>query len=298
MPEATYHLSILHRHRAEDVLAEERNAPASTEEENQEPLPSSMTAIAAGLIMIFIGSIMSSNWARDTMINYAGFGLLLAGIAIFVLGTVGTASNKLKACLDQRAPAGVRVNPKVLSRRVWSIGIGIVLTVIGSIVGSCYAKETIMNYAGFGLQLSGIVFLVLGAFETARISANIYMCRSRANAKLGVKTHRSFWSQVQSYWKQFVTTHTLYNIAGIMAALSLLLFSLWQLDLIVSGPVWWTDGTVGWHWDGPGAYADTDFQCFLWKTTIGQAYDTLFLLIFISFILLFASVFFWHRQTD
>jgi hypothetical protein len=47
-------------------MAEEVKIPASNEENNQEPLPSSMTAIAAGLIMLFIGSIISSNWAKDT----------------------------------------------------------------------------------------------------------------------------------------------------------------------------------------------------------------------------------------
>jgi hypothetical protein len=51
----------------------------------------------------------------------------------------------------------------------------------------------------------------------------------------------------------------------------------------------------GWNWPGPGAYANDYFQCFLWKTTVGQAYDILFLMIFISFIVLFASAFFWPR---
>jgi hypothetical protein len=168
---------------------------------------------------------------------------------------------------------------------------------IGSIVGSCYPKETLMNYAGFGLQLAGIAFLVLGAFETARISANIYIRNKRVNEKLGVKG-KSFGERMRSFWKYLVTTHSLYNIAGIMVALSLLLFSLLQLDLIVSGPVWWSsEWGVGWSHPN-GAYADDYLKCFLWQTTIGQAYDTLFLLIFVSFMVLFVSVFFWRRRTD
>jgi len=87
----------------------------------------------------------------------------------------------------------------------------------------------------------------------------------------------------------------LYNLAGIMGAMSLLFFGIWQLDLIVSGPVWWSANGSGWSHPN-GAYADDYFQCFLWKTTIGQAYDTLFLLIFISFIVLFVSVFLWPRK--
>ena len=89
------------------------------------------------------------------------------------------------------------------------------------------------------------------------------------------------------------------NLAGIMVAMGLLFFSLWQLDLIVSGPVWWSSGVhgTGSGWSHPsGAYSNDYFQCFLWKTTIGQAYDTLFMLIFISFIILFASAFFWPRS--
>ena len=279
-------------------MDEEVNIPASTEEKNKEPLPSSMTAIAAGLIILFIGSVISSNWSRDTIINWVGFGMVLVGIGIFVFGIFGTATKALKAYLDQKASTGIKVNTaRLLIRRIWAVGVGIALVLIGAIVGSCYAKETLMNYAGFGLQMAGIAFLVLGAFETARISANIYMSSKCDSEMRGVKK-KSFWERARSFWKYLVTTRTLYNIAGVMAALSLLLFSLWQLDLIVSGPVWWSS-EYGAGWSHPnGAYADDSFQCFLWKTTIGQAYDTLFLLIFISFILLFVSVFFWRRRAD
>jgi hypothetical protein len=95
-----------------------------------------------------------------------------------------------------------------------------------------------------------------------------------------------------------VKTSAVLNLAGAMFALGLLFFSLWQLDLIVSGPVWWSSGSqgtgTGWSHVN-GAYSNDYFQCFLWKTTVGQAYDTFFLLIFISFIVLFASAFFWPR---
>ena len=102
-------------------------------------------------------------------------------------------------------------------------------------------------------------------------------------------------SRLRNSWRNMVKTSAIINLAGIMVATCLLFFSLWQLDLIVSGPVWWQaspDG-AGWSWAGPGAYSKDYFQCFLWKTTVGQAYDTLFMLIFISFIVLFASTFFW-----
>jgi hypothetical protein len=101
-------------------MDEEVNTPASTKEKNQEPLPSSMTAIAAGLIMTIIGSVISSNWAKETTINYVGFGMLLVGIGILVFGIFGTATKALKTCLDQKeASAGVKVDrPKTLFRSI------------------------------------------------------------------------------------------------------------------------------------------------------------------------------------
>jgi hypothetical protein len=113
-----------------------------------------------------------------------GFAMLLAGTGIFVLGIFGTAITTLKNRLDQKAiSTGIKVNnPRVLFRSVWLVGVGVVLAIIGCTVGNCYAKETIMNYAGFGMQLAGIALLVLGAFETARISANIYMNYELARA--------------------------------------------------------------------------------------------------------------------
>ena len=94
------------------------------------------------------------------------------------------------------------------------------------------------------------------------------------------------------------------NIVGIITAFFTqvfgILFGLWQLDLIVSGPVWWEASPtgMGWAWYGPGAYQRAYFQCFLWKTTVGMAYDVLFTIIFLSAvlpsILLFISIWYWE----
>ena len=152
------------------------------------------------------------------------------------------------------------------------------------------------------MLLAGTGVFVYGIFETARISAMGYLSSRRNNTcnedveDLALKKREKFSKRSRNFWNYLVTTRALLNIAGIMVAMGLLFFSLWQLDIIVSGPVWYQnlDGS-GWSWPGPGAYSNDYFQCFLWKTTIGQAYDTLFLLIFISFIVLFASAFFWPR---
>jgi hypothetical protein len=91
----------------------------------------------------------------------------------------------------------------------------------------------------------------------------------------------------------------LLNVAGVIAAFALALcmffFGIWQLDLIVSGPVW----SYGWKAPAP-RYADQYFQCFLWKTSIGRAYDTLFLILFLSvllpLLLLFVSLWTWEED--
>jgi hypothetical protein len=278
-------------------MDEEVSTPASIKERHHEAFPSSMTTIAAGLILAVIGSIIGSNWEKGTTINYVGFGMLLTGMAIFVVGLFGTVATAVKTHLDQKEKlTGIQIcKPRILFGSIWSMGAGIALVIVGSILGSSFEKESMMNYSGFGLQLAGIAVFVLGTFETVRISANIYVNNQQANNMLGVEANIDLLKRVRSFWHNVVTTRTLYCIGGIMTAMSLLFFSLWQLDLIVSGPVWWSEGGVGWS-HPRGAYADDYFQSFVWKTTVGQAYDTLFLLIFISFIVLFVSVFFWPRK--
>ncbi len=175
------------------------------------------------------------------------------------------------------------------------------LLINGSLVASSYAKNTLMNYAGFGMLLAGTGVFVYGVFETARISATGYLSIKKIqmpNRTISYNQKETFASRIQNSGRQLVKTSAVFNLAGVMVAVGLLFFSLWQLDLIVSGPVWWesSPGGQGWSWPGPGAYANDYFQCFVWKTTVGQAYDTLFMLIFISFIVIFASAFFWPRR--
>jgi hypothetical protein len=73
------------------------------------------------------------------------------------------------------------------------------------------------------------------------------------------------------------------------------MFSVWQLDLIVSPPVW----SYGWTQPSP-RYADQYFQCWLWRTTVGEAYDVLFFLNFASFygvIVVFCVMLYWILKT-
>jgi heme/copper-type cytochrome/quinol oxidase subunit 2 len=263
----------------------------------------SILLIGIGIILTVVGSTVAGSYEKETIMNYTGFGMLLTGIAIFSLGISGTAVAILKNRLYPNGKGASEGKPRVILGSIWAIGIGSILIINGSIIASSYAKSTLMNYAGFGMLLAGTGVFVYGMFETARISAMGYLSSKRANTlngnvgNLPFKKKEKFSKRSRNFWNYLVTTRALLNIGGIMTAMGLLFFSLWQLDLIVSGPVWWESSPKGqgWSWNGPGAYSNDYFQCFLWKTTVGQAYDTLFMLIFISFIVLFASAFFWPR---
>jgi hypothetical protein len=260
----------------------------------------SILSIGIGIVLTVIGSILAGSYEKETIVNYAGFGMLLSGIAVLSIGVSGTVVAILKKRLDPNGKLTSECKPRVVLGSVWAIGIGSMLIIIGSIIASSYAKNTLMNYTGFGMLLSGTGVFVYGMFETARISAMGYLNSKRTNmpcedtGNLAFKKKEKFSKRLRNFWNYLVTTRALLNIGGIMVAMGLLFFSLWQLDLIVSGPVWWSANGYGWSHPN-GAYSNDYFQCFLWKTTIGQAYDTLFLIIFISFIVLFASAFFWPR---
>ncbi len=252
----------------------------------------SIFSIGIGLVLIIIGSIVAGSYAKTTTLNYSGFGMLLTGIAILSLGMSGTAVTIVKSILDlnkEKATDG-----RAVLGSVWAIGIGAMLIILGFLLASSYAKATLMNYSGFAMLLSGTSIFVYGLFETTRFSTMGYL-----SGRWSIKGEKSDnVPRAKNFWRNMVKSTAMLNLAGVMVAMGLLFFSLWQLDLIVSGPVWWQASSYGqgWSWPGPGAYAKDYFQCFIWKTTVGQAYDTLFMLIFISFIILFASAFFWPRS--
>ncbi|MEM2107849.1 MAG: hypothetical protein QXL10_00995 [Candidatus Bathyarchaeia archaeon] len=88
----------------------------------------------------------------------------------------------------------------------------------------------------------------------------------------------------------------LFNAALAAFAACLHIFSLWQLDLINVLPVWNTPLFLEvLRQQGLSVYADGYFQCFLWKTSVGMAYDVLFAVNFMSFWLLFAALWFWNE---
>ena len=112
---------------------------ASDEKKSQESQAGKARVIVIGIVLAIIGSLICSAYAKETITNYAGFIMLLAGIATFVIGTVVTATAYLKTHFEKT---------RMLCLSIWSIGIGIVLAVVGFIVGGAYAGYIIINGIG------------------------------------------------------------------------------------------------------------------------------------------------------
>lgn len=283
------------------MIKQSTTAHSSIKVEKSRGLFASIMCFGMGMVLLVVGQIIADSYDKATDMNYLGFSMMLSGVFILGLGTIGLVIAALKSRWHLTEKGLNEYEPRVMLGSIWAMGIGSIFIVVGSLVASSYAKNSMMNYAGFGMLLVGVGVFVYGIFETARISAMGYMTSKRANiGKRPVKTGRMrdpFSRRAKISAKDMVGSHAILNVAGIMIAMGLLFFSLWQLDLIVSGPVWYSnpDGT-GWSWHGPGPYSESYFQCFFWKTTVGQAYDTLFMVIFISFIVLFMSAFFWPKR--
>ncbi len=261
-----------------------------------------IVAICIGVVFLVTGYILAGSFEKETLMNYTGFSVLILGVAILCLGASGTVVAILKFRLSLN-DLGPNVKSGIILGSIWALGIGAMLLINGSLIASSYEKNSLMNNAGFAMLLAGTGVFVYGMFETARISAmgllsnknNIHLIHRHVASK---KNQQRKGNRLRNTLKTLVTTSAILNLAGIITAVCVLFFSLWQLDLIVSGPVWHQnlDGS-GWSWQGPGPYADEYFQCFLWQTTIGQAYDTLFMLVFLSFIVMFASAYFWPKHS-
>jgi hypothetical protein len=270
--------------------------------EKSKALFSSIMCMGIGLVLVVVGCIIADSYARETDMNFIGFGMMLSGVFVLGLGTIGTIVTFLRNRWHLTQRGLNEYEPRVMLGSIWAMGIGSMLIITGSLIASSYAKNSLMNYAGFGMLLMGTGVFVYGIFETARFSAMGYMTSKRTGHpkvayKQQFRKRTSFSNRAKSDAREMIKSRAVLNIAGIMIAMGLLFFSLWQLDMIVSGPVWYSNSNgSGWSWNGPGPYADDYFQCFIWKTTVGQAYDTLFMMIFISFIVLFLSAFFWPKH--
>jgi hypothetical protein len=175
---------------------------------------------------------LTGSYAKETTLNYAGFGILLTGIAVLTLGMSGTAVTLVKGMwsLNKR----IESEPRILYGSIWAIGMGAMLLITGSLIAGSYAKTSLMNYSGFGMLLAGTGVFAYGLIGTARFSTMGFL----SGAWNISREQSAMLPRMKSFWARTLKTTASINLAGVMVALGLLFFSLWQLDLIVSGPVW------------------------------------------------------------
>jgi len=67
-------------------------------------------AVIAGLVLAIIGSIIAGSFEKNSLTNYAGFGMLLVGIAAFVVGACSIASANIENRLRRDMPDAPKHN--------------------------------------------------------------------------------------------------------------------------------------------------------------------------------------------
>jgi ribosomal protein L40E len=117
----------------------------------------SIWVIAVGVVLAVIGSVIGGTWARYTLMNDVGFVMLWVGVGVLVFGAFGVITSFIKERFKMK-------KPKFLFASVWVIAVGVVLAVVGSVVGSTWARYTTMNDMGFAMLWVGVGVLVFGAF--------------------------------------------------------------------------------------------------------------------------------------
>ena len=111
--------------------------------------------IATGLSSFILGSILGGSFAKYTLENNVGGGMLFSGIALMIIGVVGTTITYAKA-----------YSKSVQARKTFVvlIAFGVLLFLFGSGLGNFFAKYTLGNYLGFGMFLAGIAAIIFGGF--------------------------------------------------------------------------------------------------------------------------------------
>jgi hypothetical protein len=70
----------------------------------QRPRTGKTEALIIGLVLVIVGSLVASSFEKGTLTNYAGFGMLLFGIASLSTGTCSLVSSGVKNRLLSENP--------------------------------------------------------------------------------------------------------------------------------------------------------------------------------------------------
>lgn len=139
---------------------------------------------ACGVALFIVGSLTGSTWAKFTIENYFGFGMLMVGSAALILGVVGIATAYVLGAKHSTP----------LFNGVLAVACGIVMFLIGSVTGNEWAKYTVANYVGFGTLLVGIFTISLGAFGVINATIKRYIEQVKAEKPIRVKEKVLFGS--------------------------------------------------------------------------------------------------------
>jgi hypothetical protein len=129
----------------------------------------SVWSVGIGVVLTVIGFMLGSSCEQYSIMNDIGYYMFLAGTCVFLVGISGTMFTTVKVHgvkMPETQVAGKVKKPKAQFYGRLSIGTGAFLTVLGSIVAGSYAKETMLNYAGFGMLLVGIAILSVDISQT------------------------------------------------------------------------------------------------------------------------------------
>jgi ribosomal protein L40E/predicted outer membrane lipoprotein len=89
--------------------------------------------------------------------NDVGFAMLWVGVGVLVFGAFGVITSFIRERFKMK-------KPKFLFASIWVIAAGVVSAVVGSVLGSTWARYTLMNDVGFAMLWVGVGVLVFGAF--------------------------------------------------------------------------------------------------------------------------------------
>ncbi len=142
--------------------------------------------VSYGVALALVGSVTASLFAKYSIENYVGFGLLLTGAAAIIFGVVGVSAAYI---------LGVKhATPMFSGFRIMADGLA--LCVVGSIIAQFSAKYTAENYVGFGMLLIGVFPMSFGVFKVINEAIKEYLNKARLTKTIRVNQKslfRSLW---------------------------------------------------------------------------------------------------------
>ncbi len=142
-------------------------------------------AVTAGVAMFLLGSVTAGEWATQTVANYVGFAVMLAGVFVISFGVFAVVSIVVKEYVVKlKSAKPLLLQEKWLFRSLWVIAFAVGVSIAGLDIANVWATVSIENYLGYGMLLLGIATLLLGHGGIAAAFATPRLALSRARRAL------------------------------------------------------------------------------------------------------------------